>query len=358
MQKRILFFRSGAIGDIIHCLPAIKLARKENPEAIIELVIATTALKDLLDISCPYIDKIYSVRKKIYESQDLLASIKDKPVTDFIFLHSHWWRGANWNARFIHARNYYQYKKDIRLTAVENYAVTFFPELKDSMLSAHQEDSNQAWFKHLDYKTLLMDTSENQEDDYICVAIGVGKLRPTRSYPVSLWKSFIKEVLTKTDLKVKLLGGKDERRLNEYLTLSLEGALIADYGLDKARLLLKRLESIVAKTDLVGLAKTLKGSKQVFSGDTGILHIASALDTNVSSMFSISSEWRTGPFHPSAQVFRAANCLCNPDNSNSKKHCSNLKNGYAACLWKLKPEEIFASLDRCKSPTSVVTLTP
>ncbi len=353
MAKRILFFRTGAIGDIIQCLPLLKRAKTENPDDSIELVIATPALRAVLVKYCPYIDKIYTVKKRINESKELMDSLKTNPVDDFIYLHTLWWRGWLMNFKDIKAKNFFQYKKDIRFKAVENFAITYFPQIAESLLAAKEKDNQSAWHGFLDYKTF--DTSVNPDikvlnDDksvseinydkkYICIAVGVGKLRPTRAYPIEHWKKLIKNILLNSDYEIKLLGGSDEKKLAEYLLLSLKGSLINDCGRLKVDALISRVENLVAKTDLTGLAGILQGADHVFSADTGILHIAAALDCQITSIFSISSEDRTGAFHPRARVFRG-DCPCKPDNSNSQKHCTNLVNGYASCLQKLVPERL------------------
>lgn len=340
MQKRVLIFRSAAIGDIIHCLPTVKFIKSKNPDAIVDLVIATPSVKPLLELCCPYINKIYVVHKHIPDSKELMDSLKEHPVDDFVYLHSHWWRSFLWNMQHIKAKKVWQYTKDIRFSAVENFALTYYPELRKDFMNA-------SWLKYLDYQTL--DKSKIQidknEDDYICLAVAVGKVRPTRAYPVRHWKRFIRHVLLNTNYKIKLLGGHDEHRLSEYLTHSLKGYLLAEFSAEEVNKFFERIENCVAQTDMLGLAKILCGAKHIFSGDTGILHIASALDLPVTSVYSISSEWRTGPFSPKAKVIRSKSCLCKPDNSNSRRHCSNLKNGYASCLWDIDPQEVFASLE-------------
>ena len=45
---RLIFYRTGAIGDIIHCLPALKFIKEKYPEASIELVTHCKPLKEVL----------------------------------------------------------------------------------------------------------------------------------------------------------------------------------------------------------------------------------------------------------------------------------------------------------------------
>ena len=72
--KKIVFYRIGAIGDIIHTLPLIKLTREINPQARIEYIVGSKQIADLLnnnklnDLERTF-NQIFS-RKK---SEDLIA---------------------------------------------------------------------------------------------------------------------------------------------------------------------------------------------------------------------------------------------------------------------------------------------
>ena len=323
-QKRIVIFRAGAIGDIIHCLPAIKRIRAKNLEARIDLIIATKACKELLENYCDYIDNIYLVKRQInqeLEPKGVLKSFKEHKVDEFVYLHSNFWKAWIWNFRFVKAQKVLCYKKDISLGARENFALTYEPELKKDLLKDP--------FKILDYKILnqqAVNPEADKQKDTICIVPGVGSLRPHRAYPLKKWFELINELLAHTSYKIKILGGPDELNLSKEIDKEFSGLIAA-----KA----KRIENLIAKTSLLDIVEIFNSAAHVYSADTGLLHIASALGLESSSVFSISSELRTGPFSPLARTYRSKHCRCKPDMTNSQKTCPYLKDGHAECLWDI-----------------------
>lgn len=325
--NRKLFYRSGAIGDVIHCLPTLKLIKSENPEVSVEFIVGGSQIKELLVNYCPYIDKVYCITKDEFagknsssESQEndlaqLKKSIKENPVDEFIFFHSNWLRTLWWNWKHIKAKNVSSYRKDNKVTAVINFAQTYF---KNKLLEALQ--------KELDYKVL--EFSDKKDEDYICIALGVGKHRPHRAYPAKLWQEFIKLVLQKTNFNIMLLGGPDELEIFQNFENELNDTE-------------NRIQNLIGKTSVSDLVPILSGAQTVYSADTGILHIAAATGVEVSSIFAITSEERTGPFSPRSQALRSKNCKCAQEQKlDSLKHCPYSQNGYARCVWDIKPEAL------------------
>lgn len=329
-QTRKIFYRSGAIGDVIHCLPALKLAKSLDPKSSIEFIVGSEQIKELLIKYCPYIDKAYSISKeefagkKISQESDLIRlkeSIKEMQVSDFVFLHSNWLRPLIWNWMHIKAKKILRYQKNNSVTAVENFARTYF-----------KDRGSEGLLQQLDYKVLDCSEQKEIDDDYICIALGVGKHRPHRAYPAKLWQEFIELVLQKTKLKVVLLGGPDELEIFNDFTKGIND-------------LENRIQNYIGKTSVSGLVPILANAKKVFSADTGILHIAAATGVEISSVFAITSELRTGPFSLKSQALRSQNCKCAEEGKlDSLKHCPYSKDGYASCIWDIKPEALISGI--------------
>jgi ADP-heptose:LPS heptosyltransferase len=125
---RALIYRSGAIGDIIQCLPAIKAYKQLNPDIRLDLIIDIAPLKALLELAAPYIDHIY-VGRKLKSSVELLESLQDQPVNHFFYLHSTWWKAILMKQQHFPQAKLSIFKKDISVSAQENYARTFGLEL-------------------------------------------------------------------------------------------------------------------------------------------------------------------------------------------------------------------------------------
>ncbi len=313
-KQRIIIYRVGAIGDVVHTLPFVKLLRKNNSEAQIEYIVGSQQLVDLLEKCTDYIDKVHLVTKN--NLAPVMSHIGSTRVDEFIFLHSGWLKAWWLNLRFIKAAKTSIYKRDDSLSAVANYVISYYQGIKQQLLSDP--------FSLLAWKTLTP-ISKNLVPigiPYVCVVPGVGSLRPHRAYPLDKWIDLITKQLSNTDNNIVLLGGPDEINISQTLD-----AVAQCNG---------RVLNLIGKTSLVELVSILSKAKHLYSADTGILHIGAAVGVPITALFSITSEKRFGPFSPYAEVLRSGDCSCNPSATNRPKHCSNLVEGYAKCMQGLE----------------------
>ncbi len=346
---RKLIYRIGAIGDVIHTLPAIKLLRKLEPNSRIDLVVGTEDLRCMLSSAAPYINNIYVAKKSPQESKELILSLDQDPVDEFIYMHSGFWKAWYFQQRYIHARKLSCYRKDTNVGARENFVLTIFPQLRSEILA---KQYTAEIFKILDYKCLQV-SGTKPSHDYICIVPGVGHVRPTRAYPLDYWLQVIGQLLRKTDLEIRILGGPDEEAMSHelFIALTAEAKALESEAKRRGQPLTKspeqRLVNLVGKTSLTELIPVLSSARMVLAADTGILHIASALGLATISIYTVTSELRTGPHSPQALVLRSNSCACNPsfkNKGNEQKHCSQIKNGYAGCVWDISSAEL---LNKC-----------
>lgn len=328
---RIVFYRIGAIGDIIHGLPLVKLVKDKNPDTSIEIMVGSKQVADLLEVSATYIDKVWCISHKgVFDKplsrqkpsvveKELLESIKVQPIGEFVFLHSNFLKANLINMLFLKAKKLILYKNKKNLSATVNYVTTYFPKLEEELVRDP--------YAILDYKTLEVQAviaSEAKQPpcaNYIGIVLGVGSLRPSRAYPLTKWLQLIDEILLKTNFEIYIFGGPDE------MELSKEFESLIENHPQKSR-----IKNLIGKTSLVELANLLSRAGKLYSGDTGILHIAAALDVPIEAVFTITSDKRFGPFNPNAKIIKAEDCPCKSQKQNLK-HCQNIVDGYAKCVW-------------------------
>ena len=294
---RLIFYRTGAIGDIIHCLPALKFIKEKYPEASIELVSHCEPLKKVLKYYAPYIDKIFITSKKDPVSKELWESLKEEPCDTFTYLHSNWLKAIYLNIKFFKAKLNI-YKKDLDLSSRENFLTAFDPSLKPLLLNERYD--NNLLNSLLDYDCLNAQKIVNGGKPYIVIIPGVGKLRPQRALPLDRWEDFIKKLIRDTDLNIKILGGPDEADLSLKLNVSLKLRSPTN----------TRIENLIGKLDLLESTQVLESAMKVYACDTGLLHIASALGKDIETIYSVTSEFRTGPYSPRAKILRSKYCKC------------------------------------------------
>lgn len=336
--RRIVFYRIGAIGDIIHGLPLLKLVKDKNPTASIEIMVGSKQVADLLKVAATYIDKVWCVSHKgpfdkplsrqnpNQSEKDLLESIKVQPIDELVFLHSNFIKANLINIFFLKAKKLIIYKNKKYLSATVNYTTTYFPELEAELVRDP--------YAVLDYRTLevqaviataaptLAVTAKQPPcANYIGIVLGVGNQRPSRAYPLAKWLQLIDEILLKTNSEIYIFGGPDELELSKEFE-----SLIEKYPQKS------RIKNLIGKTSLLDLAEILSGVSKLYSGDTGILHIAAALDLPIEAVFTITSDKRFGPFNPNAKIIKAGDCPCEAQ-KDKLKHCQNIVDAYAKCAW-------------------------
>jgi len=339
--KRIVFYRIGAIGDIIHTLPLLQLTKELNQNARIEYIIGSKQVAELLEQYTDFIDKVHVIKhKEVFdkplklfinkEEKQLINKIQETPIDEFIFLHGNQVKAQLINQRLLKAKKLFVYKRNSKFSAVTNYVITRFPELEDELL----EDSFKVIKSHTLKAKKALDNLSSEKS--ISIVLGVGALRPTRAYPVLKWIKLIEFILSTTNYTINILGGPDEKDLSlQFEKLIKQREANLHYNWLQAKPDFSRVKNLIAKTSLLDLAQVLKNTDRLFSADTGILHIAAALNVPVSSVFSITSEKRFGPFSENAKVYQANNCSCQKSASNFPKHCHDTVMGYAKCMYEL-----------------------
>ncbi len=95
-----------------------------------------------------------------------------------------------------------------------------------------------------------------------------------------------------------------------------------------------RLLDWIGKTSLRELGALIKGARCYVSGDTGPLHIATALQKPLVTIYGPTRPDRTGPYgNPRATVLvspaKCAGCL--------KKHCDHW-----TCMGEVTPDQVYA----------------
>jgi ADP-heptose:LPS heptosyltransferase len=321
---RLIFYRTGAIGDIIHCLPALKFIKEKYPEASIELVTHCKPLKEVLKHYASYIDEVFIASKKDPAPTELLESLQAKPCDIFTYLHSNWLKAIYLNIKFFKAKLNI-YKKDLDLSSRENFLTAFDPSLKPLLLNERYD--NNLLNSLLDYDCLNAHSSLGSKP-YIVIIPGVGKLRPQRALPLDRWEDFIKKLIRDTDLNIKILGGPDEAELSLKLNVNLKLRSPTN----------TRIENLIGKLNLLESTQILESAMKVYACDTGLLHIASALGKDIETIYSATSEFRTGPYSPRAKIFRSKFCKCqNLKNFHDNKiSCEYLaSNGLPRCTQDL-----------------------
>jgi lipopolysaccharide heptosyltransferase I len=141
-------------------------------------------------------------------------------------------------------------------------------------------------------------------------------LWPSKLWPVSHWAELAR-MLAGQGLHLVLSGAPADRPVTEKIA-SLSGV-----GDD--------LLNLAGRTGLPDMVALLSLADVLVSTDTGVMHLAAALDTPVVALFGPTAPWRTGPHGQGHQVLRLA-LDCSP--------CLRRRCDQPVCLNNLAPETV------------------
>jgi ADP-heptose:LPS heptosyltransferase len=156
---------------------------------------------------------------------------------------------------------------------------------------------------------LLAEYSANNDN---IIAVQIGAAKSFRQWGADNYFHIIKWLIEEKERKVVLLGAEDEREQADIIRLRIGKA---NQG----------LIDLTGKTDFKTLGGILKKCRQLITGDTGTMHMAAAVGTQVIALFyGTAFPWETGPYGTGHLVLYAdeecAPCL-RPEDCNSNHSC-------------------------------------
>jgi lipopolysaccharide heptosyltransferase II len=157
------------------------------------------------------------------------------------------------------------------------------------------------------------------ENDFI--ALNIGAAKPSNRWPTEHWAELAGYILDRTCRAVILTGGAEDVG---------RGRLISRLIGDRDKLI-----DCTGRTSLKEMGGLFLSANTVVTGDTGPMHIASALGVRTIGIFGPADPGRTGPFRHLDLVVRAE-VPCAPC---GRRTCSDLK-----CMKLITAESVFQKI--------------
>ncbi len=331
-MKKVLVFQLARLGDIIQSIPLLINLNKRN--FFIDIVIDEKNIKICNDI--PYINKIISfeIGKYLYFLQhnelescykvlknfslsltkkkyDLVINLNHSDINRILvsFIQNGIKKGFKVGESSFINFLYSIIGKSRKLNPFN--LVDIFNHFIDNPIIVKPKLSNN------------MKKIENLPNDYIIIHIGAG--HKIRVLDFDIISKFIKIFLNKYNLfYIVLTGTKEEKNYINMLIKMLD----KNYR--------KKIIDLSGKTDYYQLKYVINLSKIVISTDTGIMHLATALEKNIISIFFTSAfPFETGPYTENA-IILTPNIDCYP--CNEFNHCKYLK-----CKKLIKEDDILTA---------------
>lgn len=175
--------------------------------------------------------------------------------------------------------------------------------------------------------------AQNEADDFLrhhglgqartLVAVAPGAAHATKRWPLAHWEALVRRARAASDIVV--VGGPGEESLGEALVVAGGGAVANAAG----------------RFDLSGTAALLKRARVLAGGDTGVMHLATAVGTPVVALYGPGvEEFGYFPYHARALVLQK-DLACRPCTSHGGPRCPL---GHHRCLVDILPEEVAQAL--------------
>jgi heptosyltransferase-1 len=326
----VLVVRLGALGDIIHALPAVAALRAAYPGARIDWLVDAKhrAILDLV----PVIDRILVLERPslagwIEAARGLRAQRYDVALDFQGLMKSAILARASgaprvlgfsiWHLREKGARPFYSESLDPSRAPVEGHVIHKNLRLVEAL--GVREGAIEFPLRHV---------PSAARDALLAAAAGApfALLNPGAAWPNKQWHSdrfgevaaFLREV---RGLVPFVLWGPGERPLAEAVIASSGGA---------ARL--------APATTLADLVEICRSASLMVSGDTGPLHIAAAVGTPTVSIFGPTDPARNGPWSPDdISISRLDGCECHYE-----RRCRRS----APCIEEIAVDEVLRAVER------------
>lgn len=310
--KKILIIRFSSIGDIVLTTPVIRCAKKQFPDAEVHYV-TKEVFKSLL-IHNPYLDKVHTFKEDISELYEQLKAENFDVVID---LHKNL-RSLRLKQK-LKARSYSFDKLNLqKFLAVNFKQINKLPNkhIVDRYFEAVAPLGIKNDGKGLDYfidKNDAVDISglfTNQLQKTF-IALVVGGSYFTKKIPLNK----LTEICKNSKLPIIILGGKEDKSIGDELQKQFPQLIntCGQYTINQSASIVEQAEWVV-------------------SSDTGLMHIASAYNKKIISLWGNTiPEFGMSPYLPNSEnkILEVKNLNCRPCSKLGYKKCPK---GHFKCM--------------------------
>jgi len=317
--QNILIIKPGAVGDLLQMTPVIRALKAYSPEAKISMLVGSEITADLFK-NDPRISETV-----IFERDGRHRSLSSR-LALWRHLHSKSYdlvlnyQRSNLRTWFLASAAFpcrvLVYRKAEKRTvhAVVNYLETLMPlglTPADLDLELFLDDESRVFARTF--------FSSQGLDGKTVIALNPGATHVVNRWPASRFAELADLITEQLHASPLIIGGPDD-------------VILADEIVSRSR---TKPISLAGRTSLLQLGAVLEKCSLLVSGDTGPLHLATAVGTNVIGLFGAADPGRTGPVGRGHRVIHAGNIRCVPCGS---RRCSN--QNYLECMECITAREV------------------
>jgi lipopolysaccharide heptosyltransferase I len=343
--RRVLIVRLGALGDIVHAVPAAAALRRAFPAARIDWLVGAKHA-DILDL-VSIVDRPLLVNDRTGASNgmSLPAAIRELRASryDVAFdlqglLKSAALARASGAARVIGFAAPYARERFAPLLYTDSYDPGA-GGVRDPREARHVVALNLALLSVVGVTTPVVEFPLKQVESAAAAAVqrqtggryalvNPGAAWPNKRWPPARLAALATELAGRHRLTPVVLWGPGEEPLASEVVAGAGGAAM-----------------LAPKTGVADLVALARGAALMVSGDTGPLHIAAAVGTPIVGIYGPTRPARNGPLSPDdVSVSRDGVCQCH-----HQRQCRLAR----MCLWDIDLAEVVSAVDRRLSRTAV-----
>jgi len=335
MEDSILFVQTHGIGDVIMCLPAIRVLRQKKPEARIAVLVKSKTEASIFE-NFNSVDEIFIYRDKIFfRLFRLLLMLRRSKFKTGIVGYAVNPRLASLLFSLIGIHNSVGFPKNLKtrlftqtLDERPGHKIQKNLQLLEGLCikASNKQDYRPKWilsaqeinWASKQYKKLKLD-----EKTVIGFTPGSGKVEAHKQWPIESFQLLSDQILKKYKKGQILIFGN---------TLDYElGDLIARSYPD-------RVANLAGKFTLRQTAALISKCEVIIGGDNGLLHIAASLGISILALFGPTNFNLTGPCGDSVRML-SLNLHCSPCYHILPKGCKN-----PLCMSKLSSQSVMNEL--------------
>lgn len=264
-MSKFLIIRFSSIGDIVLTTPVVRCLRKKYPDAEIHFLTKHT-FKNILEHN-PYIDKIHTLG----DSFELMLHELQTEAYDYIIDLHHNLRTLRIKRFLKNVKSFSFNKLNVEKFILTNFKIDTLPQkhIVDRCMETVASLGVVNDGMGLDYFIPKMDEIKNDDTPtshlHGYIAIVIGAALATKKLPLHK----LKELCAAIDHPIILLGGKEDYENGK--------AIAAQDDI--------KIYNACGKFNLNESAALVKGAKLVITHDTGLMHIAAALQKTIISIW-------------------------------------------------------------------------
>jgi heptosyltransferase-2 len=315
----ILIIKPGAIGDLLQMTPVIRALRGHYPDAGVSLMVGSAQTAGLFKHHADVQETIVYDKKGKQRSFPALLSLWKQLRRNNYDLVINFQR-SNMRTWFLASAAFpcrvlvYHKTNSRNVHAVVNYLETLAP------LGIHATDLHLELTLGAEDRAFALQLLSSQKSSTgPLIALNPGASHPVNRWSTGHFAALADRLVQRLDARVIIVGGPDDVMLAEEIAARTDSKPLV----------------LAGKLGLLQLGALLEQCAVLVSGDTGPLHLATAVGTPVIALFGAADPARTGPVGDGHIVVVAGNVPCVPCRSRT---CSSPR--YLECMEKISADSV------------------